>query len=256
MNKCPICKNNNADKKNVHLIPWFLIKKAITQKGSGERDMELSFSIDTNSFTKIYFGRGILPENMEEYGELHELQKEKENPYSRNNIICTECEDKLSRLEAIFAMQFSDKNLKSANNEKTTIFNGHSLIIDTQYNFSLYELLIQSIFYRCSLGSFNGFKLNPTIEKRIEENLRMAFTIDNFKKVKSTEQIDFSNHFPIVNCSFAIHEAKDPTNNFIIIGHSKFPYFIMAGKWMFQLFEEEKHLQSSVEWLFSFSLKP
>jgi hypothetical protein len=255
MKPCPICRNREANKKNVHLIPWFLIKKCITERGSGERDMELSFSIDPTSFTKMYTGRGILPENIEEFGELHDFQKEKENPYSRDNIICAVCEDNLSRLEAIFASQFADKKLKSAFHSKLEYLNGHSVYIDSKYNSLLYHLLIQSIFYRCSIGRFNGFSLNQDTEKKIEENLRIAFLIQDFRKLKATDNIDFPNSFPVLTCSFYIPVGEDPTKNFIVVNKSRFPYFIMAGKWMFQLFEAEKHLKSSVEWLYGLNNK-
>lgn len=250
MDKCPICKSNNADKKNVHLIPWFLIKKCITQRGSGERDMELSFSIEPQSFTKIYTGRSVLPETLDDLGELHDLQKEKENPYSRDNLICTECEEKLSRLEAIFASQFTDKKLKNAPQSNFDKFNNHLLVVDKKYDESLFELLIQSIFYRCSIGRFDGFKLDQKIQDKIEENLRKAFLLDGFKKIKATQQIDYPHKFPIITTSFLIPEGEDTTKNFIVINNSRFPYFIMAGKWMFQFFEGNKHLKSSVEWLY------
>ncbi len=250
MEKCPICKTNDADKKNVHLIPWFLIKKCITQRGSGERDMELSFSIEPQSFTKMYTGRSILPEMVEEFGELHDLQNEKENPYSRDNLICTECEEKFSRLEAIFASQFAEKRLRTLYQSKLDKINNNSIVIDKKYDTSLYELLIQSIFYRCSIGRFNGFRLIPVIENRIEENLRKAFSVNNFKKAKATDTIDITYKFPIITSSFFIPEGEDPTKNFIVVPNSKFPYFIMAGKWMFQLFQAEKHVKSTIEWLY------
>lgn len=250
MEKCPICKTNDADKKNVHLIPWFLIKNCITQRGSGDRDMELSFSIEPQSFTKMYTGRSILPEVVEEFGELNDLQKEKENPYSRDNLICKECEENLSRLEAIFASQFSEKKLSNLYKSNLNKINNNSIIIDKKYDVSLYELLIQSIFYRCSIGRFNDFKLISVIEKRIEENLRKAFSVGNFKKIKETETIDLAFKFPIITSSFYSHEGEDPTKNFIVIPNSKIPYFIMSGKWMFQLFQAEKHVKSTVEWLY------
>ncbi len=250
MDKCPICRTNNADKKNVHLIPWFLIKKCITQRGSGERDMELSFSIEPQKFTKIYTGRSILPESVDEFGELHDVQKENHNPYSRDNIICSECEEKLSRLEAIFASQFTDNKIRKAFQAKLDKINNHTIIVDKKYEESLYELLIQSIFYRCSIGGFNGFKLNVEIQNKIEINLRKAFSIENFKKIKQNDKIVYDYKFPIITTSFFISEGEDTTKNFIVINFSRFPYFIMTGKWMFQLFEANKHLKSTVEWLY------
>lgn len=250
MGVCPICRKNESNKKNVHLIPWFLIKKCITERGSGDRDMELSFTIDPYSFTKLYRGRSILPEKVEEFGELHDLQKEKENPYSRDNLICAKCEENLSRLEAIFASQFTEKKIKNAHQPDLEKLNGNSIFFDTNYSHPLYQLLIQSIFYRCSIGKFNGFFLNSTIEAKIEANLRTAFLLSNFKKFTASEQINLLYTFPLITSSFLIPEGEDPTKKFIVVNQSRFPYFIMAGKWMFQLFESEKHLKSSVEWLY------
>ena len=255
MEKCPICKTKDADKKNVHLIPWFLIKKCITQGGSGERDMELSFSIDPTSFTKMYSGRSVLPENLEEFGELNDFQIEKKNPYSRDYLVCSECEDKFSRLEAIFASQFNDKSLKSEYIALGSNFKEHTAIINPKYNSSLFELLIQSIFYRCSIGRFNGFKLHPAVQKKIEENLCIAFKTPDFKKLKITDQLNFPKVFPIVVYSLPISEREDPTKQFIVINNSRFPYFIMAGKWMFQIFEAEKHIKSSIEWFYGLNDK-
>ena len=255
MGICPICRKNEADKKNVHLIPWFLIKHCITVRGIGDRDMELSFTIDPSSFTKMYNGISVLPEKIEEFGELHDLEKEKENPYSRDNLICDKCEEKLSRLESIFASQFTCKKLKNTYQGNLGKLNGHSMLIDLKYNHSLYELLIQSIFYRCSIGKFNGFTLNHSIESKIEENLRTAFLLPNFKKLKTSEFINLCYTFPLITSSFFIPEGEDPTQNFIVVNQSRFPYFIMADTWMFQLFESEKQLKSSVEWLYGLTAK-
>ena len=111
MKLCPICCEKEANKKNVHLLPWFLIKKHITHRGTGDRDMEMSFTINPMEFTRVYTGRSVLPENVQELGDLNDLQKEKSNPYSVDDIICGDCEAKLSRLEAIFASEFNSKNL-------------------------------------------------------------------------------------------------------------------------------------------------
>lgn len=247
---CPICRENEADKENVHLIPWFLIKNCITERGTGDRDMELSFTIEPSSFTKIYTGRSVLPEKVEKFGTLHDLQKEKENPYSRDNLICGKCEENLSRLEAIFASKFTRKKIKNACNSKLQKINGHSVLIDTKYNLGLYQLLIQSIFYRCSIGRFDGFVLQSSIKSKIEDNLRSAFLIHNFKKIKPSDQINLIYPFPLITSSFFIPDGDELTKKFIVANKSRFPYFIMAGRWMFQLFEAEKHLKSSVEWLY------
>ncbi len=198
----------------------------------------------------MHTGRGILPENIQEFSEYDDLQKEIEDPYSRDYLICTVCEDKLSRLEAIFASQLNDKKLSAAIQAKSKTLQNHTVLVDPRYNSSLYQLLIQSIFYRCSKGRFNGFRLNLKVENKIEQNLRTAFLIKNFKKLKANAEIDIHYKFPIITCSFFVPEGDDPTKKFIATNQSRFPYFIMAGKWTFQLFENEKHIKSSVEWLY------
>jgi hypothetical protein len=252
MNKCPICEKD-ADKLNAHLVPWFLIKNAITQSGSGIRDMELSFTIDTQNFTKIYPGRSILPEKLEEFGELSELQKEKDNPYSRDNLICIKCEEKFSRLEAIFASQFSEKRIAAAGQDAHININGFPLMIDAKYHYSLFQLFVQSIFYRCSIGRFDGFVLDNRIEGMILDNIRCAFLTGDFNKIKPLTAIYIPHYFPIVVTRFLNEKDSDPTSNFIVVTSSKFPYFIFAANWTFQLFEKRKQLKNPVQWLFGLS---
>jgi len=255
MNQCPICKDNEADKKNAHLIPWFLIKKSITHKGTGHRNTEVSFTITPNDFTKVFLGQSVIPENVEDLDAWADLQKEKNDPYSRDNLICTKCEDKLSRLEAIFASEFSSKNIKNAFALKLESINGQLLYTRPKYSFSLYELLIQSIFYRCSIGRFGGSLLKPSIEKKIEENLREAFKIPGFKKLKASDVISVKHSFPIVTSILHELETDDTTEGFIIGGISRFPYFIVSGRWIIQFFEEEKHLKNPVERLYGLTTK-
>lgn len=254
MKMCPICQDKVADKKNVHLIPWFLIKKCITYKGSGNRDMEVSFTINPRDFSKVYSGRSVLPESLEDLGELHDLQKEKENPYSVDNLICSDCETKLSRLEAIFASEFSSRKLEEIFLAGKNKLNAQVISKKNDYNYSLYALFVQSIFYRCSIGKFNGFSLKKAVENQIEINLREVFKAVDFKKLKASDEVKIQKSFPVIVCT-SLENAHDPTESFILVGKSNIPYFIMAADWMFQLFEKEGHLNSTVEWLYGLSAK-
>lgn len=255
MSQCSICKENEADKKNAHLIPWFFIKKSITHKGTGLRNTEVSFTITPNDFTKVYQGQSVIPENVKDLQDWGDLQKEIVDPYSRDNLICSKCEDKLSRLEAIFASEFSSKNIKNAFALKLESINGQLLYTRPKYSFALYELLIQSIFYRCSIGKFGGSLLKPSIENKIEENLREAFKTPEFKKLKASDLIPLKISFPIVISILHELETDDTTEGFIIGGISRFPYFIVSGRWIIQLFEEEKQLKNPVERLYGLTTK-
>lgn len=76
MEKCPICKDLDATKPNVHMIPWFLIKKVVTKEGVGLRELALAFSITPGQMNKVYTGGNILPEKLE---ELKDFEREEES---------------------------------------------------------------------------------------------------------------------------------------------------------------------------------
>lgn len=46
----------------------------MTKNGSGQRDMEKSYTFDPSLFTKIYQGRSVLPERTNDFESLPALQ--------------------------------------------------------------------------------------------------------------------------------------------------------------------------------------
>jgi hypothetical protein len=247
MSPCPIC-GNPADKTNSHLIPWFLIKNVVTHRGRGFRDTEVSFTISGADFTKVFTGRSVLPETIDELGDMDQLEKEDANPYTRNNLWCKFCEEKFSRLEALFAITFSGNKLK----DLTTVplkNNGHALLIDEQFDYSIYQLFIQSIFWRCSVGKFDKFSLRPLIEKSIQENLKNCFEKSDFSKLKGQHKLEIKHRFPLIT-AVLYEEELDSTSRFIQINKVHNPYFVNAGRWLFQLYEKEKDVRTTIEWLY------
>lgn len=246
--------DNDATKTNVHMIPWFLIKKVVTQDGSGLREMVMSFSLSPRSMSKVYTGQGILPEKIADIGELSELQIEKHEPYSRDYLICPKCEDKLSKLEAFFASEFNDKKMHLAVAVKKSKYYDNTLLTANKYNPAFFELLVQSIFFRCSIGRYSGFRLSNDVEVKIAENLRTAFSIPDFRKLSPLDNFSLLYKFPVIVSSFHIPEGVDTTRSLITISHSRFPYFLAAGKWQFQMYEHEKHIKSAIQWQYGLSI--
>ncbi len=247
MNRCPIC-GELANKDNVHLIPWFLIKDCITEGGSGIRDKELSFTIDSSRPTQLYAGRSVLPEKLEDLGNLNLLPREEKNPYSRDKIICSYCEKNLSRLEAIFASEFGVKKIDAMAGRGQRV--GQSEVLtSSKYNASIFELLIQSIFYRCSIGRFDGFSLPAKIENKIQTNLSKCFNEVDIENLKPEDTVPLIHRFPIIATLFNPYKGGDPTINFIRLNKSRFPFFLISGKWTFQLFEKESHIKSCIEYM-------
>ena len=238
---------NGADKPNVHIIPWFLIKDTVTQGGSGRQDMEISFSIDTGGLTRAYFGRSVLPEDMEEYEDMTDLQREAANPYARDFLICRRCEDSLSRLETIFASEFNVTRI-DAGRGGVVPCEQHSLITPVRYSENLFQLFVKSIFYRCSLARFNGFSLDDQVHSRIEENLRTVFLTNGLKKAKPNTVVPVKTHFLLMAGMTA--RDGDPTKQFIVVNKSQSPYFIYAGRWFFELFRSEKQMKACNQYLY------
>ncbi len=89
---CIIC-DNTADKVGSHLIPANLIKKCV-----GDRNYEESYNIDLKKASvDIYFGRSNLK---------NKSTQKKQNHYTRDNVLCKTCEEKLAGLESKFAREF------------------------------------------------------------------------------------------------------------------------------------------------------
>lgn len=249
---CPIC-GNPASKVTLHLIPWFIIKHFITEGGSGHRDKELSFTISAGHLTKMFTGRSVLPEKIEDFGDLHDLEKEKENPYTRDYLWCSECEKKFSRLEAIFSTEFAERKIASVL-PGIQSHNGQTILENAKMDYGIYQLFVQSIFWRCSIGKFDGFALHAEVEKKILNNLKEAFKHPNFLKLKPVNSLPIIHSFPLITSLLYAESGEDPTKNFIVINRVHKPYFIMAGKWLFQLFEKASHINGTHEWLFGLRL--
>lgn len=245
---CPIC-GQPANKTNTHLLPWFIIKHYVTEKGSGIRDKHLSFTIGSRGPVKLHAGRGVLPETLDGFGELHEVEIEASDPYARNNIWCAACEDKFSRLEAIFAVTFSEQRLKNLP-EDMNPYHGQRVFLNADIHTSLYQLFIHSIFWRCSVGRFDGLTLEPAVERKLLANLQSAFQTPNFVKLKKTDVLPVVHEFPLVTSYLCRKDGVDTTANYISTNKVRWPYMVIGGQWIFQLFEKSGHIRGTNEFLY------
>ncbi|WP_299685934.1 hypothetical protein [uncultured Dokdonia sp.] len=106
---CIIC-DNIADEVGSHLIPASLIKNCV-----GNRNSEESYNIDSKTANvDIYYGRGNLN---------NQSTKQKQNHYTRDNVLCKTCEKKLGDLESKFSKEFLNKFRIDKYNNNFTIYN-------------------------------------------------------------------------------------------------------------------------------------
>jgi hypothetical protein len=252
MNKCFIC-GEDAIKKNSHLLPWFLIKNVITKNGSGIRDTEMCFSIKPSSLNEMYIGRSILPDSINE--NFDSLEKLETNPFSRDNILCIKCENKIGRLEAIFSSIFYKKRMDEICFVSSSNENEPTLINEEKYSYSLMQLFIQSIFIRCSIGNYGTVVLKTKVSAKIIKNLNHAFKLENFEKIQANAKVELLHQLPIVSIYLNYSQFHDSTQNFILTNKSNNPYQLIAGNWIYQLFESYDNFLNCNEWLYGLRSK-
>ncbi len=192
---CPLC-GSPANKSNTHLVPWFIVKRTVTEKGVGNREKQLSFRIGPGGPVRMHAARGVLPETLEALDVDHELVPEEEDKFARDYLWCARCEEKFSHLEHLFSEVFSENRLQAPPGDLEE-HHGQRILVDVKYSYSLYELFIQSVFLRCSIDGFDGFKLEAPIEKKLLSNMQVAFQSPNFLKLKKGDELVVGAFFSI-----------------------------------------------------------
>ncbi|MCI9843600.1 hypothetical protein [Flavobacterium pectinovorum] len=168
MKKCLLCQEKEADKTGSHIVPHFLMKRIDNQNGAKGRDKELGFVIGKLE-TKGYFGRNILPEDLEKiYGEVDEqLIENNDISLVVDHFFCSDCEKNLGNLESLYAVSLN----KTADH-------------DTTYNSIEKEgigfLFWISILWRLSILEKCGIKLKEKEERKLRRILKKYLTDDNF----------------------------------------------------------------------------
>ncbi len=257
MTKCSLCKTKNATQKNSHIIPWALIKDSLNQPGFKERDYDVTYAISTLDIPKSYFGRNVSPDHIEKLkGRVlteDEIKKNK-NPLSFDDIFCPNCEELISKLENEFVKEVYSKLHNPLNRNKNLHNKGNKTLTITNYKSKVTYLLAYSIFFRTSIINLNNHSLSLNIKEKIRALLLNSLSIDYSVLIKNINQLDDSNFpFPIILFYLENENITDVGNNIITQNKSNKPYFIWANKVIFQLFEKEKHINSSIEYFFGLS---
>lgn len=165
MEKCNLCKENDADKKGSHIVPHFLLKRIENIEGKTGRDYEIGFKIG-RLFSKSHFGRAVQPEKLEEtFGEISDKDIQNNNhPLVTDHLLCSECEERLAQIESRYSqtLQTLDKvNYQSGISSSEGI------------------LFWISIFWRMSIHGESGIKLTAG------QNEQLRVILDTFLPLKN-----------------------------------------------------------------------
>lgn len=161
MDKCLICNDKDATKKNSHLIPSFLVAMVVSYDHSYKRDKELMITISPHQ-SKIY--TGALPDTkLEQIFDINNLTEERiaselsKNTVAVDYIFCPTCENNLS---IYLETPYSSKIQREA-----------KISDDIPLFFWL------SVVWRMSVNGNHGFKLPSDIEGMLHNNLNSFFQL-------------------------------------------------------------------------------
>lgn len=174
METCKICISNKADKTGSHIIPHFLVKRIDNEDGYKGRDKELGFVFDIHG-SRMYFGRAILPEKLEEvYGEVDDaLLQNNVNDGIVDHYFCSECEKKLARIEDKYA-------------DTLRIFNEPNSNYRSTEESAVAFLFWVSIAWRLSIMPNSGYVLKVKEQNRLRILLNRYLNID-LKEIRFDE---------------------------------------------------------------------
>lgn len=218
MEKCCLCKENQADKKGSHIVPHFLLKRIENVDGKKGRDYELGFVIDGFN-TSSHFGRNVQLEKLENiYGELSEEELDRNShPLIVDYIFCTKCENRLSKIESEYA-----KSIGKYQNKE------YSSGIPAEIGF----LFWASVLWRISINKKNGVELTKNesellrriLDRCLKENIS-EIDFEKMRKSKDLRKITYK----ILRCGE--FTEKHPTH---LIIHPKFrkPYVLMVDEFI------------------------
>lgn len=114
INKCTLCKNNNATQTNSHIVPSFLGARIFSYDGSGKRGKDIAFTLTASKQT---VHTGDLPSD--KYEELFDekgltderIDELRKDSLSKDYYLCPDCEKNLADyLESPYAISLKDKN--------------------------------------------------------------------------------------------------------------------------------------------------
>ncbi len=168
---CVLCQKREADKTGSHIVPAFMLVSLI-----GKRNKEIGFQISSKGYVNKYIGREVSAETISELLD-RELTDEdiesNENLFTVDNLLCTECENRLGVIESACAAEI--KKIKEGSIE---LQKGKQIdYFEHDANLVL-RCLFYSILLRIAAANDYEYNLNPTLRERIRLLLEKTLSLD------------------------------------------------------------------------------
>ena len=203
----------------------------VTPTEKKRTEKEISFDLSKPGFVNYFLGRDLLPEKIHEVlgrDMTDEEIRNNSNFFAVDNLFCTTCEDKFTRIESLFSSNiFSTlKHFSSGNNGDSLILNETGSLIS--------KLFCYSLIWRLAVANYRGYKIHEatlskldtilnlclsTIEKEIPQNIIQNKEVINNHKIA----ICYFENVNVTNSRFVFFEPeKTNPRSFFINGLSIF----------------------------------
>lgn len=232
-----------ANKKGSHVIPHFLIKSMVNDnQNEKERDKEVSFKMESN-FSGLYFGRGVLPDKIQEIlrRDLTEEEVETiENHYVVDYFLCEQCEKRLSVIEAYYS-------------EKSKSFTEKGKLRTNKVESHVALLFWYSILWRISVTGTLGLELKGKEEKRVRHLLNLCLS-DNKKKLleNSVQAANLIDKHSYVILQHELVEGQVNKNFYVAHPVHKMPYCLLVNDFVIFFYMKSSHFRSVEQSFFSY----
>lgn len=232
MEKCKLCKTNDANKPGSHIISHWLLKRIDNIEGKKQRDYELGFVIEELD-TPFYFGGSVSADKLEDiFGKLSDeeidrYERKTKSPLIVDNFFCLDCETRLSRVEDKYAETLTFKTTYSKINPEIAM------------------LFWVSIFWRISLLRYGGLILKPNEENLLRQvlnkHLKLKYEDINLEQIR--------NDVECKNFAYRIIRCPDYDEAQYIYSHPTYkrPYSLLLGEFVVFFYFKLGHIDNIIQ---------
>lgn len=226
---CPLCTNNEGNKKNTHYFTDKIIRSCLNLDGGNARETGFYFDLSNDTaFVEFNFQRETSIEKLEETlgrgATDQEIEQAKKIPFSVDFVFCTDCEAIFTEIEEAFIEDILPKLRDAEIHEYVLLEFEETKIIRLFFYIQVWRTAV------CE----ESFKLSPdTFEK-----LRLIILQH---KAVTEEQVK---EFPLsITYLETLGGEKAYTSNFVGFTSDRKPNLIIMNDFVIQFYESIEHVK-------------
>lgn len=222
VNKCALCGMNKANKPNTHYLTDAIIKSAISVDEKNTREKSSYYTMSSDKIGMLYgFQRNtpqmVIERNLEREPTKEEIENAKKNPYSVDNVFCSDCEKLFTKIEESFVNDVLPK-LRTQTQQKI-----NALSLEECKTIRLFFILQCWRAHVCD----SNFKLDANVAEKFRQ-----FILNQEKA-----SVDELKQYPLSVTYILTKEADCHTNHHIAVFSGCNPYLLIMNDFIIQLYD-------------------